>query len=796
MLLHHSKSITIADGTNTDIVRPADWNQSHVGRLTITGNTDNASTWSGTNLVLSGGNNVTLKLSNNSLEISGASPPAALGALYDGANSITSGTARFSNSNGVSIGFNGQTVTLSHNGLTTARASNDGIGLATAGTNVTWTVNSGGLSLNAGAYLTTAALSNHSHGNPTLALTNLSGTTGSNSGGLTLSLSAAAQSVQTQNLHNVTLSGNTAGVMAQVSSGTLTLAGGNNITLSQNGNAVTISGGAAGGADGVNALVVNGGVSSISTTLTLSNSNNVSFGLNAGVITATATFAGGGAGTGFTSAGANIGLSGTLSTNGLSLSATVPAQSVQTQNLVSVQGSTGAISFSNSNGVSFGFNASTITASHNGLTTAALSNHSHGFSAAGGSSGFQTLVFSNSNGITFSNSNGSVVASHNGLTTARASNDGVGLNTAATNVTWTVNSSGISLNAGGYLTTAALSNHGHAFSADASSTFQTLSFQNSNGVSFSNNAGALRVTHALQFTSNTTDIITGRAGLGTTFGGANISASITLNTAGLNLSASVAAPGAAAENNWFHLIGNTSNASTASGSTISLSGGTNITLAASNGSIIKIEGAAGGGGGSVWHWIPFYGSVATMAANASFLILPVALPAALSMEKVQVGIYLTNSSNSTGSLTLSMAVQLFTKNGGSLSNLVSGSRGFSLTFSGTTNSGTYIGLRAATIPLSSNLTPGQYWLGFYYRSTTGGTNMTVGYLGAASQINSNFGGPLGENATNSGGWLLGWGSHSLTGSSSFASIAFSDIRPYLAISRSTPWVVLSNSVTA
>jgi hypothetical protein len=36
------------------------------------------------------------------------------------------------------------------------------------------------------------------------------------------------------------------------------------------------------------------------------------------------------------------------------------------------------------------------------------------------------------------------------LTTARASTDAVGLNTAQTNVTWTVNSSGISLNAGGY----------------------------------------------------------------------------------------------------------------------------------------------------------------------------------------------------------------------------------------------------------------------------------------------------------------------------------------------------------
>lgn len=75
------------------------------------------------------------------------------------------------------------------------------------------------------------------------------GVTVSSNTGQRVDISVAApvaQTVQTQNLHNVTLSGNTAGVMAQISSGTLTLAGGNNITLSQNGNAVTISGGAGG----------------------------------------------------------------------------------------------------------------------------------------------------------------------------------------------------------------------------------------------------------------------------------------------------------------------------------------------------------------------------------------------------------------------------------------------------------------------------------------------------------------------------------------------------------------------
>src|SRR5512145_2991317 len=51
--------------------------------------------------------------------------------------------------------------------------------------------------------------------------------------------------------HRVTLSGNSTSAgagFALVSSGTMTLAGGNNITLSQNGNAITISGPTAAGA--------------------------------------------------------------------------------------------------------------------------------------------------------------------------------------------------------------------------------------------------------------------------------------------------------------------------------------------------------------------------------------------------------------------------------------------------------------------------------------------------------------------------------------------------------------------
>jgi hypothetical protein len=83
----HVKSNTIGDFTGTvtvhnsaggtqtvaatNLVRPSDWNSVHNGYQTLLGNTDNASTWSGTNLQYSFGAGITGKISGNTLEFSG-----------------------------------------------------------------------------------------------------------------------------------------------------------------------------------------------------------------------------------------------------------------------------------------------------------------------------------------------------------------------------------------------------------------------------------------------------------------------------------------------------------------------------------------------------------------------------------------------------------------------------------------------------------------------------------------------------------------------------------------------------
>lgn len=398
--------------------------------------------------------------------------------------------------------------------LTTARASNDAIGLNTAGSNITWTANSSGLSIDARGYAGTATATT---GNISLTV---------NSGGVSLNAPAF-------------------------------------LTTAMQSNAVTLS----------NIRVSGGTTSNLLSALTFADSNGVSFGLNAGTMTATVKTdylttarastdavglataktnvtwtvnsagislnAGGYAGTGTSATNASI----TMDTNGLAISVAAP-------------GAGGGV----------GVEAGTRTA-----TTAG------------------TLRWETGNGITFGLNavGGSVMtASHNAITTGRASTDALGLNTAATNVTWTANSAGVSINAAGYGGTTT------AITGNAVITLNSLGLRfdgvglAGTGTSKTGNAAITLNSNGIAFNGASL------AGTTTGFAGANISGSMTHNTDGLNLSLSVAAPGAAAENNWINLLGgNTAGNTTVSGSTLGISG-INLTLSGTNNSAFNISAPA------------------------------------------------------------------------------------------------------------------------------------------------------------------------------------------------------------
>ncbi len=219
---------------------------------TIGGNTAGAGSLvsSGT-LTLAGGNNITLSQNGNAITISGANGGGGI-ALANSQTTYTSGTANLvasgaltiASTTGQSFNFSvPQTSSLSATGAVSisVNGSTISIGAPVAGNNTFGMSNIGNTSGTTGIVSGSAFQYVLAGGNNVTLSQSLNGSSG------TVTISAANQSIQTQNLHNVTLSGNTAGAMAQVSSGTLTLAGGNNVTLSQNGNAITISAGNGGG---------------------------------------------------------------------------------------------------------------------------------------------------------------------------------------------------------------------------------------------------------------------------------------------------------------------------------------------------------------------------------------------------------------------------------------------------------------------------------------------------------------------------------------------------------------------
>ena len=144
------------------------------------------------------------------------------------------------------------------------------------------------------------------------------------------------------------LSGNTAGVLANISTGTMYLAGGNNITLSQNGNSVTISGANAGGAQTAISGISAGTTILTSGTAIFSNSNGISFGLNGNTITAShnglTTAMASDAGSRFLNIGTTNGTNASITLVSNNLAISVNAQSVQP---VAASASNGSFNFSN-----------------------------------------------------------------------------------------------------------------------------------------------------------------------------------------------------------------------------------------------------------------------------------------------------------------------------------------------------------------------------------------------------------------------------------------------------------------
>ncbi len=289
-----------------------------------------------------------------------------------------------------------------------------------------------------------------------------------------------------------------AGTASVTASGSLVFSNSNNVEFGLSGSTVTASALVAGGNAGI--ISANGNTASLGT-VQFSNGSGVTFGLTDQTLTASVrtdyqssgdyltTAMASNRGSDFVQAGAvfaGTNATGTIASNGISVSVgnylTTARASTDAVGLNTAK--TNVTWTANSSGLSFdaggyagtGFTSTTtagtaVVGTNNTaglsigvpafLTTADLSANSSNYvrnwkltgNTAGTTSSAQgtDLWLAGGNGLTISGSSNTLSFSvGNYLTTARASTDGVGLNTAQTNVTWTVNSSGVSLNAGGY----------------------------------------------------------------------------------------------------------------------------------------------------------------------------------------------------------------------------------------------------------------------------------------------------------------------------------------------------------
>ena len=630
----------------------------------------------------------------------------------------------------------------------------------------------------------------------------------------------------------VTLSSNTAGVLALVSSGTLTLAGGNNVTLSQAGNAITIS--AANETQTVPPIGTNiNSVASANSTGTVTrfapedhrHEGLFSAGVSTGGNTAGNTSVG--PGQFVLAGGANITLSqataaGKLMTVSVvgGAGAAAAAISAGTQSVNS-----GTVIFSNSNGISFGMSGSqTITASYTVPTETPF-----GVSAGTQSVSTGTVVFSNSNGISFGMSNSSIVTAS--YTVPTVTNSSWSVSDAATSGTVArlafTNLNGVTLSlssgAGGSHTivgshNALTSQSNQAFSAaGGSSAFQTLSFADTNSVSFTNTGGSIGVASIklqLFAVSNTTQSSSGTADhTALSFGGAGI-ASVGVTGGSVVISVPSGGGGGAVVSNAIQDVGTATGSGTntsrfaaddhvhrgvrgivASGTATTffgdmvLSGGSNITLStagASTAGSIAIHGRAGP---NIDYWANLNDrSTTTHMNDAQLHLAPLwgGFPGYITVSGADAAVtaFFSGVSNAsfTASHTLSMQFGIYAlSNSTALSAIATCSTTFGST-TGASNSASYHGVRMVSLPgsiwgganSSFALTPGNYWWGVWIKSAGAQSEIAtnIKLLGGAF-IGNNFNvfsGMMGQSTNTTKGAAPFWGVMRFAGSTTQASL--------------------------
>jgi len=459
-------------------------------------------------VVFSNSNSITFGVVGNTVtaSFSGGGGGAAISA---GTQSQSTGTIIFSNSNGITFGLDAGTLTASHNGVTSQTlqsivlsATNGGITntkfLFAGSGNITVATTVGPVllfSVSSPAQSTQPVAASATNGSflfSTIGFSNANGVTFGTSAGGIITASVAAGGA----------AGSVSAGTTSVALGQVVFSNSNNLTFGLNGSTITASATVASTQGSI--LLSAGTTSNSGSQFVFSNAGNVSFGINGSTITATATVtqsnqqitAGNGGFTFQTLSFSNA--------NGVSFGTSAGSAITASVTVASSQGSINfsagttsnnlsALTFNNANGVTFGLNGSTLTAS------VAAGAAAGSISAGTTSVALGQVVFSNSNNLTFG-LNGSTltasatVASTQGsiiLSAGTTSNSGSNfVFSNSNNITFGLNGSTITASA-----TVASTQGSVVFGAVGSTnTGSQMIFSNSNNVSFGVNGSTITAT--------------------------------------------------------------------------------------------------------------------------------------------------------------------------------------------------------------------------------------------------------------------------------------------------------------
>jgi len=236
---------------------------------------------------------------------------------------------------------------------------------------------------------------------------------------------------------------------------------------------------------------------------------------------------------------------------------------------------------------------------------------------------------------------------------------------------------------------------------------------------------------------------------------------------------------------------------TATSGTLVFANSNGVTFGMSGSSQITASVNAGGGAAyTKTFWYPYNEAVNVMGqqGQATFVINPLPLDDILHADRVVMPLYFSNASNSTGTLTLSFWMGLYTKNGGTLSSYGSTSFSATLAYAGNNSSASNNGIRLLTAPWTTTLAQSRYYVGVGMRSTTGGANATVSQV-LVSQLNSNFSGLWGVASNRSYQWPIGVGYLSASTTGVPATIGISQIDGTNSLAARPPsWHMISGTV--